>query len=112
MYHVCILARLNVLIVSFWRNDNSQELGIESSHSKTVAASDPFYFLTFYYMSTCYISVSSYYLQVEEFFRIKVANNEDIVAIRPAILNEKLTQRGISPIRRFSKAVGDNKLGM
>ena len=27
-----------------------------------------------HFWSTCYISVSSYYLQVEEFFRIKVAN--------------------------------------
>ena len=42
-----------------------------------------------HFLSTCYISVSSYYLQVEELFRIKVANKEDIVAIRPAILNKK-----------------------
>lgn len=65
-----------------------------------------------HFLSTCYISVSSYYLQVEELFRIKVANKEDIVAIRPAILNKKLSQRGISPIKRFSKAVGAHKPGM
>ena len=111
MYHVCILARLNVLIVRFWRNDNSQELSIESSYSKTIAASDPFYFLTLYFLSTCYISISFYYLQVEEFCRMKVAGNKtNIVAIRPGIVNKKLVQRDISTIKHFSKAVGAHKL--
>ena len=65
-----------------------------------------------HFLSTCYISVSSYYLQVEEFFRINVANKEDIVAIRPAILNKKPSQWDINPIKRFSKAVGAQKPGM
>ena len=65
-----------------------------------------------HFLSTCYISVSSYYLQVKEFFRIKVANKEDIVAIRPGILNKKLLQQGISPIKRFSKSAEAHKLGM
>ena len=44
---------------------------------------------------------------------MKVAGNKNnIVAIRPAILNQKLLQRGISPIKQFSKAVGAHKLGM
>ena len=43
-----------------------------------------------HFLPTCYISVSSYYLQVKEFFRIKVANKEDIATIRPGILNKKL----------------------
>ena len=43
---------------------------------------------------------------------MKVAGNKtNIVAIRPGILNEKLHQRGISPIKRFSRAVGAHKLG-
>ena len=39
-------------------------------------------------------------------------DKKNIVAKRPGILNKKLLQRGISPIKRFSKAVGDHKLGM
>ena len=43
---------------------------------------------------------------------MKVAGNKtNIVAIRPGILNEKLHQRGISPIKRISRAVGAHKLG-
>ena len=43
---------------------------------------------------------------------MKVAGNKtNIVAIRPGILNEKLYQRGISPIKRISRAVGAHKLG-
>ena len=43
---------------------------------------------------------------------MKVAGNKtNIVAIRPGILNEKLLQRGISPIKRLSRAVGALKLG-
>ena len=64
-------------------------------------------------MSTCYITISSYYLQVEEYLRMNVAGDKkNIVAIRPGILNKKLLQRGISPIKRFSKAVGAHKPGM
>ena len=59
------------------------------------------------------MSISSYYLQVEEYLRVNVAGEKkNIVAIRPGILNKKLLQRGISPIKRFSKAVGDHRLGM
>ena len=69
-------------------------------------------FLTFYFLSPCYISISSYYLKVKEYLRMKVAGNKtNIVAIRPGILNEKLLQRGISPIKRLSRAVGAHKLG-
>ena len=50
-----------------------------------------------HFLSTCYISLSSYYLQVEELFRIKVANKEDIVAIRPAILNKILVNGALAP---------------
>ena len=39
-------------------------------------------------------------------------DKKNIVAIRPGILNKMLLQRGISPIKRFSKAVGAHKLGM
>ena len=43
---------------------------------------------------------------------MKVAGNKtNIVATRPGILNEKLHQRGISPIKRFSRAVGGTQTG-
>ena len=37
-------------------------------------------------------------------------NKTNFVAIRPGILNKKMVQRGISTIKRFSKAVGGHKL--
>ena len=44
---------------------------------------------------------------------MKVAGNKtNIVAIRPGILNKKLVQRGISTIKRFSKAVEAHKLNL